>query len=218
MATPGPPDYAAEFATADTSSLGSNPVLSFLASEAATSAHLQFESALSPPRQRTNSTSQRGRPSPKTGQRGRAQKTLESELPWLGVRHEEGGVGLVDGEGLHRAALGRGTPFAVPGFRSSGIRDRTSIISMTFCTTGVYGVTNAWAGGLYEPPAFFVPGAQASARRRSQENHTSAMTLARPPVASFTFAAPTTSVAPASGTLSRLATFSSPQRPDGSQI
>jgi hypothetical protein len=27
---------------------------------------------------------------------------------------------------------------------------------MTFCTTGVYGITNAWAGGLCEPPAFFV--------------------------------------------------------------
>jgi hypothetical protein len=61
----------------------------------------------------------------------------------------------VDGEGLPGAALGQGTPFAVPGFRSSAIRDRTSIISITFCTTGVYGITNAWAGGLCEPPAFF---------------------------------------------------------------
>jgi hypothetical protein len=65
-------------------------------------------------------------------------------------------VGLVDGEGLHGAALGRGTPFAVPGFRSLGIREQTSMISITFPTTGVYGITNAWAGGLYEPPAFFV--------------------------------------------------------------
>src|SRR5262249_50794555 len=56
------------------------------------------------------------------------------------------------------------------------------------------------------------------ARPRSGRNfsHTRAMTLARPPVESFTFEAPTTTVAPASGTLSRLATFSRPQRPDGS--
>ncbi len=37
-----------------------------------------------------------------------------------------------------------------------------------------------------------------------------------PPVGSFTLEAPTTSVAPEAGTLSRLATFSRPQRPDGS--
>jgi hypothetical protein len=46
---------------------------------------------------------------------------------------------------------------------------------------------------------------------------TSAMRRTGPPVASFTFANPTTSVAPEGGTLSRLATFSKPQRPDGSQ-
>lgn len=45
---------------------------------------------------------------------------------------------------------------------------------------------------------------------------TSAMSRAGPPVASFTFASPTTSVAPEAGTRSRLATFSRPQRPDGS--
>ena len=44
---------------------------------------------------------------------------------------------------------------------------------------------------------------------------TSAMRRAGPPVASFTFANPTTSMAPEGGTLSRLATFSNPQRPDG---
>src|SRR5262249_36000487 len=42
-----------------------------------------------------------------------------------------------------------------------------------------------------------------------------AMRRAGAPVASLTFAKPTTSVAPAAGTLSRLATFSRPQRPDG---
>src|ERR1700730_9818121 len=47
--------------------------------------------------------------------------------------------------------------------------------------------------------------------------HTSAMSLAGPPVAPFTFANPTTSVAPERGTLSRFATFSRPHRPDGSQ-
>src|SRR5262249_35293693 len=44
---------------------------------------------------------------------------------------------------------------------------------------------------------------------------TSAMRRAGPPVASFTFANPTTSMAPEGGTLSRLATFSNPQRPEG---
>src|SRR5256886_1536918 len=38
------------------------------------------------------------------------------------------------------------------------------------------------------------------------------MRRAGPPVASFTFASPTTSIAPEGGTLSRLATFSNPQR------
>src|SRR5262245_28735476 len=47
--------------------------------------------------------------------------------------------------------------------------------------------------------------------------HTSARRRAGPPVASFTFAKPTTSMAPTAGTLSRLATFSNPQRPDGNQ-
>ena len=54
--------------------------------------------------------------------------------------------------------------------------------------------------------------------REGKARHTNAITRARPPVESFTFEAPTTRVAPASGTLPRLATFSSPQRPDGSQI
>ena len=36
--------------------------------------------------------------------------------------------------------------------------------------------------------------------------------------ASFTFAIPTTRIAPEGGTFSRLATFSRPQRPDGSQL
>src|SRR5215210_3933860 len=46
---------------------------------------------------------------------------------------------------------------------------------------------------------------------------TSAISRAGPPVASFTFATPTTRVAPDAGIRSRLATFSRPQRPDGSQ-
>src|SRR5262245_1596804 len=47
--------------------------------------------------------------------------------------------------------------------------------------------------------------------------HTSASTRVGPPVAPLNLGAPTTSVAPRAGTLSRLATHSSPQRPEGSQ-
>src|SRR5262249_261969 len=56
-------------------------------------------------------------------------------------------------------------------------------------------------------------------RRVSPEpcTQTRAMRRAGPPVASFTFANPPASVAPEGGTLSRLATFSKPQRPEGSQ-
>ncbi len=46
--------------------------------------------------------------------------------------------------------------------------------------------------------------------------YTSASTRVRPPVASLTLGAPTTRVAPLAGTWPRLATFSSPHRPDGS--
>lgn len=65
---------------------------------------------------------------------------------------------------------------------------------------------------LFLIPIFFF-GAAGHAR-----GYTSAMSRAGPPVAPFTFAIPTTSVAPAAGTWSRLATFSRPQRPDGSHI
>src|SRR5437660_8696867 len=47
--------------------------------------------------------------------------------------------------------------------------------------------------------------------------HTRAMSRAGPPVAPSTLANPTTRVAPDAGTWSRFATFSSPQRPEGSQ-
>ena len=48
--------------------------------------------------------------------------------------------------------------------------------------------------------------------------YTSARMRAGPPVASFTLGSPATSVAPVAGTLSRLAMFSMPQRPAGSQV
>lgn len=54
-------------------------------------------------------------------------------------------------------------------------------------------------------------------RRPCDRDQISARRRTGAPVASFTLGRPTTSVAPAAGTLSRLATFSSPQRPAGSQ-
>ena len=54
-------------------------------------------------------------------------------------------------------------------------------------------------------------------RNDNMNCQTSARSRTGPPVAPFTLGRPTTRVAPDAGTLSRPATFSSPQRPDGNQ-
>src|SRR5262245_26146757 len=63
------------------------------------------------------------------------------------------------------------------------------------------------------PLVILLPPSGQSGERRCPDQ-IRAISRAGPPVASLTLATPTTSVAPAAGTLSRLATFSRPQRPD----